>query len=134
VLLAGLIGLALVAFAPQRWRHATKFAALTEAPFTALPGQAGHPAFSPDGSRIAFEWTGDIGACSKSVDLYLKAIGSEDLIRLTKHPSNWISPAWSPDGSQIAFIGCRKMKAVFTSCQRWRAQSESSVQRMRLTV
>ena len=33
----------------------------------------------------------------------MKAIGSETLLRLTQHPSEWISPAWSPDGTQIAF-------------------------------
>jgi Tol biopolymer transport system component len=26
------------------------------------------------------------------------------LLRLTHHPSKWISPAWSPDGSRIAFV------------------------------
>ena len=40
---------------------------------------------------------------AKGFDLYVKAIGSETLLRLTQHPSEWISPAWSPDGTQIAF-------------------------------
>jgi len=35
--------------------------------------------------------------------LYVKAIGSETLLRLTHHPSEWISTVWSPDGTQIAF-------------------------------
>jgi DNA-binding winged helix-turn-helix (wHTH) protein len=103
VLLAGLLGTVLVAFVTQRWRHAAKFAAPAAVPFTALSGEAGHPAFSPDGSQIAFQWTGDIATGSRSVDLYLKTIGRENLIRLTNHPSNWLTPAWSPDGSQIAF-------------------------------
>jgi Tol biopolymer transport system component len=30
-------------------------------------------------------------------------IGSEKLLRLTNHPSDWISSTWSPDGTQIAF-------------------------------
>jgi len=33
----------------------------------------------------------------------VKALGSETLLRLTRHPSEWISPVWSPDGTQIAF-------------------------------
>jgi Tol biopolymer transport system component len=33
----------------------------------------------------------------------VKALGSETLLRLTQHPSEWISPAWSPDGTQVAF-------------------------------
>src|SRR6202030_4766001 len=36
-------------------------------------------------------------------DLYVKAIGSETVLRLTNHSSDWISSTWSPDGTQIAF-------------------------------
>ena len=65
--------------------------------------RATSPAFSPDGSRIAFAWNGDPKGGAKGFDLYIKAIGSETLLRLTQHASDWISPAWSPDGTQIAF-------------------------------
>jgi Tol biopolymer transport system component len=54
-------------------------------------------------SRIAFAWNGDPAPGTKGFDLYVKAIGSETLLRLTRHPSEWISSAWSPDGTQIAF-------------------------------
>ena len=77
--------------------------ALSAVQFTALPGRATSPAFSPDGSRIAFAWNGDPKGGGKGFDLYVKAIGSETLLRLTEHPSEWISAAWSPDGTQIAF-------------------------------
>jgi Tol biopolymer transport system component/DNA-binding winged helix-turn-helix (wHTH) protein len=76
---------------------------LNALPFTALPGQAISPAFSPDGSRIAFAWNGDPAHGDKGFDLYVKALGSETLLRLTQHPSESISPTWSPDGTQIAF-------------------------------
>jgi len=72
-------------------------------PFTSLSGAATSPAFSPDGSRIAFAWNGDPALGGKGFDLYVKAIGSETMLRLTQHPSDWLSPAWSPDGTQIAF-------------------------------
>ncbi|MGC1449406.1 MAG: winged helix-turn-helix domain-containing protein [Candidatus Sulfotelmatobacter sp.] len=72
-------------------------------PFTAFPGMEVAPTFSPDGSQIAFAWNGDPASGSKVYDLYVKVSGSENLLRLTNHPSTWISPAWSPNGESIAF-------------------------------
>jgi Tol biopolymer transport system component/DNA-binding winged helix-turn-helix (wHTH) protein len=90
----------------SRWhrpRPPHEQAALTATPFTALSGVATSPAFSPDGSRIAFAWSGDPAHGNKGLDLYVKVLGSETLLRLTQHPSESISPAWSPDGTQVAF-------------------------------
>ena len=94
---------AVVAYRWSRQQRPTEKAVLTALPFTALPGEESAPAFSPDGSRIALVWNGDPGPGAKGFDLYVKAIGSETLLRLTHHPSEWISSAWSPDGTQIAF-------------------------------
>jgi Tol biopolymer transport system component/DNA-binding winged helix-turn-helix (wHTH) protein len=92
-----------IAFRTFRQQRPQEGAALTAVPLTALRGQATSPAFSPDGSRIAFAWNGDPAHGDKDFDLYVKALGSETLLRLTQHPSERISPAWSPDGTQIAF-------------------------------
>ncbi len=78
---------------------------LTAERFTAYPGLETAPAISPDGTRIAFAWDND--STNKTgkpgYDLYVKAMGSETLVKLTNHPADWISSAWSPDGTQIAF-------------------------------
>jgi DNA-binding winged helix-turn-helix (wHTH) protein len=78
---------------------------MTVVPFTSFPGLETAPSFSPEGSRIAF--SRDNGTSSRAgragYDLYVKAIGSETVLRLTNHPSDWVSCTWSPDGTQIAF-------------------------------
>jgi Tol biopolymer transport system component/DNA-binding winged helix-turn-helix (wHTH) protein len=79
------------------------FAPEAPVPFTDYPGFEFCPAFSPDGSQIAFAWSGDPAAGLKGADLYVKAIHSENLLRVTQHPSGFICANWSPDGTQIAF-------------------------------
>jgi serine/threonine protein kinase/Tol biopolymer transport system component len=76
--------------------------AIIPVPFTDYPGFETCPAFSPDGSQLAFAWS-DPATGVKGDDLYAKVIRGEKLLRLTHHPSDWICGAWSPDGTQIAF-------------------------------
>jgi len=109
----GLAALAVVAAAVLlfvwRFRKAVNsqadFEPMVAVPFTSHPGLETTPSFSPDGSRIAFAWDNGTGnrTGKAGYDLYVKAIGSETLLRLTNHPSDWISSVWSPDGTQIAF-------------------------------
>jgi DNA-binding winged helix-turn-helix (wHTH) protein len=84
----GLFGLAcasLLLFSYYKIRSPVEFHPLVSVPFTDYPGFELCPAFSSDGSRIAFPWNG--GSDSKAVDLYVRVIGSESLLRLTNHPS-----------------------------------------------
>ena len=105
----GLIAASVVVAAALAFvRHSSRMSDLppmTIVPFTSYPGLETAPSFSPDGSRVAFSW--DNGSGNRSggpqYDLYVKAIGSETLLRLTNHPADWISSTWSPDGTQIAF-------------------------------
>ena len=72
-------------------------------PLTTLPGTETNPSFSPDGSQVVFAWDGGNSQTPISFDLYVKAIGSEKVDRLTHEGAVSIVPAWSPDGSIIAF-------------------------------
>jgi Tol biopolymer transport system component len=70
-------------------------------PLTTMPGYEAFPTFSPDGDRIAFCWGKSL---DRDGDIYVKQIGSEQLLRLTSNPAWEGHPAWSPDGRTIAFV------------------------------
>ncbi len=70
-------------------------------PLTGNPGWEEHPAFSPDGSQVAFSWAKKVGGSS---DIYVKLIGAGVPLRLTTMPGINFCPAWSPDGRYIAFL------------------------------
>jgi Tol biopolymer transport system component/DNA-binding winged helix-turn-helix (wHTH) protein len=73
---------------------------LSVVPLTSLPGNVTSPAFSPDGSEVAFGWDGETNGAG--YDLYVKVIGSESPLRITRQPAENLSIAWSPDGRAIA--------------------------------
>src|SRR5215469_306352 len=68
-------------------------------------GEKHTPSLSPDGQQLAFAWNGGSGT---HFSIYLKLVGTEELLRLTKQASIDFNPAWSPDGRNIAF--CRIQK------------------------
>jgi Tol biopolymer transport system component len=70
-------------------------------PFTSFDGRERLPALSPDGSRVAFAWTGDT---EDNYDIYLKQENTADPLRVTDDPAWELFPAWSPDGTSLAFL------------------------------
>jgi tricorn protease len=73
--------------------------------FVAVPGRAAevirlanHPALSPDGAVLAFDWDGDIWTVPTAGGVAR---------RLTHHPARDREPHFSPDGKQLAFISER---------------------------
>jgi serine/threonine protein kinase len=73
-------------------------------PFTSFAGGEWLGDFSPDGSQIAFAWTGE-KEDNFIADIYVKQIGVESPKRLTTTSSgNTVCPVWTPDGKEVAFL------------------------------
>lgn len=60
------------------------------------------PAFSPDGTRIAFMSNRD-----GNMEIYVVNRDGGSLRRITRHPGNDATPTWSPAGNQVAFTSDR---------------------------
>lgn len=74
---------------------------------TRLTNQSGldwMPAWSPDGTKIAFA-SGRNG--SDNHEIYVMNADGSDQTRLTNSPGIDLSPSWSPDGKKIAFSSSR---------------------------
>ena len=67
-------------------------------PLVALHGFQATPAFSPDGTLVAFRQSDGI----RRTGIYTAAVGGEKTVQLT-NDSGDCCPTWSPDGRQIAF-------------------------------
>jgi dipeptidyl aminopeptidase/acylaminoacyl peptidase len=69
-----------------------------------LPGgvTGSFPAWSPDGSRIAFQ--GHLTGRGGEDDIYVVNADGSGLRRLTTDPFRDSWPAWSPDGSTIVYV------------------------------
>lgn len=79
-------------------------------PFTTYKGCETKPAFSPDGTRVAFAW--DRG--DDNFDIYVRQLNSDKPVQLTDHPAKESNPAWSPDGSTIVFSRTDEKESIWT--------------------
>jgi dipeptidyl aminopeptidase/acylaminoacyl peptidase len=108
VVVIGTSAIALLSLAVWRWPSQTVPPwPLRMEPLTSYAGSEMKPSFSPDGSQVAFSWSGEQ---QDNYDIYVKVLNAGPPLRLTRDPAPDIAPAWSPDGRQIAFV---RNRAVF---------------------
>jgi TolB protein len=65
----------------------------------------GHPTFSPDGKRIAFN-----RQVNYDQEIFVKNLADGSVKRLTTSPKADMWPTWSPDGGKLAFASFRSGK------------------------
>jgi eukaryotic-like serine/threonine-protein kinase len=80
-------------------------------PFTSSPGDKGYPAFSPDGSEVAFSWKGRGG--SGYSNIYVQLVGTSTPLRLTNAAADDSFPTWSPDGHFVAFLRTARQEQAY---------------------
>jgi TolB protein len=63
------------------------------------------PAWSPDGTRIAFESNADVGGANPEGDMEVWVMGADGSAptQLTRNAAHDEGPAWSPDGRLLAY-------------------------------
>ena len=103
--MVSVLAVIVLAVAGWLWLDRSSIAApeseLNAVPLTSYPGAERSPSFSPDGSQVAFCWSGPE---RDNYDIYVKMVGVGEPSRLTAHAAADVSPAWSPDGRFIAFL------------------------------
>lgn len=81
------------------------------------------PAFSPDGTRIAFTSNRD-----GNNEIYVMNVDGSGVRRLTRHPGIDTTPTWSPSGTHVAFVSERDGTQNI-----WRVDAQGLEQPVKLT-
>jgi TolB protein len=84
-------------------------------------GEAGNPAWSPQGDRIAFSWKQTYGT---GFQIFVYNTETRKLTQLTQGGRRNENPTWAPDGRHIAFSSARS-----GSTQIWTMLADGSRQR-----
>ena len=76
-------------------------------------GEAGNPAWHPDGQFLAFAWTRGFAAGAWNV--FVMDVGSHQYVQLTHGEGRNENPNWAPDGKHIVFGSTRNGRSQIYS-------------------
>jgi TolB protein len=68
-------------------------------------GEAGNPAWHPEGQHMAFAWTR--GYAPGNWNVFIMDIASREFVQLTRGEGRNENPTWAPDGRRLAFSSNR---------------------------
>ena len=71
-------------------------------PLVTCRGMNNGPAFSPDGTLIAFS-----SSCGGNSEIHVIKPNGEGVLQITRNPASDVSPGWSPNGRQLVFVSDR---------------------------
>lgn len=80
---------------------------LVTSPRTGSPQLGNRPAWSPDGTKLAFDLCLNCEAGGLNYEIYVADLQTGAIDTLTHHPVEDSHPTWSPDGQRIAFASNR---------------------------
>lgn len=102
--------IALMVWALYRPNSDSQLERIEVVPLIGLRGFQATPAFSPDGTLVAFRQSDG----AKNTGIFAAVVGGEKSLQLTSDPGD-CCPTWSPDGRQLAFVRYSdKIVSIFT--------------------
>ena len=85
-------------------------------------GEATNPAWSPDGSHIAFAWTK--GFEPGNYNIFVMDVVSKETVQLTANEGRNENPSWAPDGAHIVYASKRgRQSQILGNERRWHRQT-----------
>ena len=101
-LLVIVVGLGAIRFGPRSRPQLARLP-LRVVPLTTYPGVEFNPAFSDDGEQVAFVWDGNT---LDKTDIYVKRIGIDPPLKLTRSDGLVCCAAWTSDSRYVGFERC----------------------------